>query len=262
MRANEHPVSVVYDPVSTWVYAYCKDEQTLLPYFLDAYSFASRVILYDAGSQDKSVEIAQSFGAEVRVCPWVGLDDARAAQFSNQQYKEARGKADWVIWVDIDEIIYHPFIQQRLAELKAASIDVARVDGYSMFSADPPTGSGHIWDVISTGIKDWRYCKPCVLNPELEFAWGPGRHEIWIPGPYTTNEADPLSLLHYRYLGENWHLARNTANYESLVEHNGLGIETYPGANVHHSPQWYREQADGAYDVIAEIRGCANQVRQ
>ena len=58
---------------------------------------ASETIIVDTGSTDRTVEIARSFGAEVRHFRWV--DDFAAAR--NESIRDAKG--DWILWMDADD---------------------------------------------------------------------------------------------------------------------------------------------------------------
>lgn len=226
----------------------------MVKYFARHYStFCERMILYDDASTDGTREIAMRAGAEVRDCPWGGLDDIRAIDLASTQYREAEGEADWVIWVDCDEFIYHPRgIAQRLLELKADGVQLPRVDGYSMVAENPPSGPSQIYDEIRTGFPDEAYSKPCVFDPSIGITWTTGRHVARATVPLQET-SDPLRLLHYRYLGRRWHLERNARNFGHLTELNKAmmhGMETYPGATGKHTPVWYAEQVKLAQNCV------------
>src|SRR5579863_4530003 len=56
------------------------------------------IIVVDSGSTDRTIEIAQSFGAKIFVEPWKGF----AAQ-KNSAMEKASG--DWVLQLDADEAL-------------------------------------------------------------------------------------------------------------------------------------------------------------
>jgi len=58
---------------------------------------ADQLIILDTGSTDKTIEIAQSFHAEIHHFEW--CDDFSAAR--NESIKYATG--DWILWIDADE---------------------------------------------------------------------------------------------------------------------------------------------------------------
>jgi glycosyltransferase involved in cell wall biosynthesis len=219
----------------------------MLPYLLRHYAtFCDRMIVYDDKSDDGTPDLARSGGAEVRPYPFEGLDDIEFVGLANAVYMEARGQADWVIWVDADEFLYHPRgMLQRLAELKDAGITLPKVQGYGMIADAPPTTSGQIYDEINVGFKHDRYSKPCILNPTLSIRWEVGKHEIKVYDPSVTNTDDPLRLLHYRYLGREYHEARNARNYARISKQNiayRLGYETAPGWQGEYSANWHEQK--------------------
>ena len=77
-----------------------KDEEEMLPRTLEAIKPAvDEMIVVDTGSTDRTVEIAESFGAKVLHHAWTG-DFAAARNVS----LEAAG-GDWIVWLDADEVL-------------------------------------------------------------------------------------------------------------------------------------------------------------
>ena len=75
-----------------------KNEEEMLPGCLEAVRDAvDEMVIVDTGSSDRTVEIAESFGAKVVHFPWNGsFADAR-----NCSLDHATG--DWVLYLDADE---------------------------------------------------------------------------------------------------------------------------------------------------------------
>lgn len=77
-----------------------KDGEDMLRRCLKSVSpVADEIIVVDNGSTDSSVDIAKSFGAEIRTCEpatQIGFDTAR-----NESIRDA--KSDWILWIDDDE---------------------------------------------------------------------------------------------------------------------------------------------------------------
>jgi glycosyltransferase involved in cell wall biosynthesis len=77
-----------------------KDEEEMLPRTLEAIAPAvDEIIVVDTGSTDRTVEIAESFGAKVLHHEWTG--DFAAAR--NVSVDAATG--DWIVWLDADEVL-------------------------------------------------------------------------------------------------------------------------------------------------------------
>jgi glycosyltransferase involved in cell wall biosynthesis len=232
--------------LSAWVYTVVRNEALLISYWLRHYAtFCDRMIVYDDKSDDGTAEIATLGGAEVREYPGSGLDDMTFVALANERYKEARGEADWVIWVDGDEFLYHPRMIEQLAALKVAGVNLPTVNGYNMVADGPPTGSGQIYEEICTGFRHDRYDKPCILDPNLNLTWEVGKHAASAVEAVVTASDAPLKLLHYRYLGRAYHEARSAGNYRRLSVLNKasrFGFEVTPGWTGEFSVDWYERQ--------------------
>lgn len=98
-----------------------RDEEALLPAALESVrGIADEIVVYDTGSQDRSVEIAQSHGANVVAGTWA--DSFSTAR--NACWDHATG--DWVLWLDAGERLspgcaagLRQFINERAALDKA-----------------------------------------------------------------------------------------------------------------------------------------------
>ena len=77
-----------------------RDEEEMLPRCLAAVAPAvDEIVIVDTGSQDRTIEIARSFGARVIEREWTGsFADAR-----NVSFDAATG--DWILYLDADEVL-------------------------------------------------------------------------------------------------------------------------------------------------------------
>lgn len=225
--------------VKLWVYTVIHNEARLLPFFLSHYApLAARVIVYDDASDDGGPEIAARWlNAEVRRYPGQArMDDHELADFAASAYPEARGQADWVIWVDADEFIYHPVLLDRLARYQAEGVDLPKVAGYDMYADEFPAGEGQLYELVRQGARAPMYDKPVVFQPRLDLRWIPGKHAAAVSCGNRRGPAE-LKLLHFRCLGRAHFEARNAHNWARMSERNkaaGLGYQVYPANDATH----------------------------
>jgi len=241
--------------VSAWAFTLAYNEATLIRYWVRAYrEFCDKVIVYcDLGSDDGTAALARREGAEVRPYGPSDLDDVAFISFAQERYREARGHADWVVWADADEILYHPRLAERLVELRQAGVNYPTVTGYSMMADHPPTGLGQIYDEIQSGFQADAYSKVCIFDPALDVRWTTGKHTAEAEGAVSDDGSDPLRLLHYRWLGQEYFLERNRRNFARLNAMNKAmqhGRETYPGYQGTYSPTWYAERRSLAEVIV------------
>lgn len=89
------------------------NEEANIQRCIESVPFASEVIVVDSGSQDNTVQIAQSLGARVVHQPWLG--------FGKQKHLAAQeAKNDWVLSLDADEALSQELqfeIQNKLLQL-------------------------------------------------------------------------------------------------------------------------------------------------
>lgn len=219
--------------MNTWVYSVMHNEAPLLPYFMRHYqTVADHIVIYDDHSTDGTPELAAAYAnVSVRPYPLAGLDDSEFVDFAAAAYPEARGQADWCLWVDADEFIYHPDLRGRLAQYQAQGVTLPHVAGYAMFANAFPVTDGQIYDEVHTGVPYSAYDKPVVFNPALNLRWIAGKHTLADAGGAERGGAAELKLLHFRHLGERYFTERNARNYARMTARNialNHGFQTYP----------------------------------
>jgi hypothetical protein len=231
--------------------------------------------VFDDNSDDGTQEI-------VKACPKAvlekypfsgGLDDREFIQHAQDTYRKARGHADWVIWCDSDELLYHPQLLPTLEKLLKDGVDVPLTRGFQMISETfpqakparlahcprcglPPIhvsdsndycgGCGwlqehnQITDLVTDGVEDPTYAKPLIFRPSAEVFWEPGKH--YVHGTFKRSGDVGLQVLHYRCLGLDYLRERHQRNYSRCSKANiasGLGIGVYPGFTGHMSEPWF-----------------------
>lgn len=232
--------------MKVWLFCICRDERLIMPYFLRHYTpWVEKMIFWDDRSGDGTRElIAQCPKAELRDWPgYHGIDDAQFLDFANENWKEARCHADWVIWVDADEFIYHENILGVLNRYWAQDVEVPQIEGFTMVSDHFPTTKGQIYDEIRTGFRDGVWDKKAVFRVHMH--WNIGRHSINLDkfNPKSSPEAE-IKLLHYRCLGMDYLRWRHQRNWERVPEwcrKANLGTNCYPRYQGHHSVEWFAE---------------------
>lgn len=151
-----------------------------------ARQIAKRILVIDSGSEDKTVELAQSLGAETFYHAWSG----HAAQF-NWALDNCDIQTEWVFRLDADERISKELAEEILQ--KVNSKNSKKVAGYEMR-----------WRIYFMGkwIKHGGTHKPYFLRL---FRYGKGRVEnklmdehIIVDGKVEKLDGD---LIHYDYKG-------------------------------------------------------------
>jgi len=223
------------------VYALCHNEEILLPYFLRHYgSFAENIVIFDGASTDRSSEIIDQHPRAVRVPsdqhpshPEGKYSELVLMSVRNEAYKKSRGKADWVMIVDIDEFIYHPRLLDLLKSYKENRITLPGITGYEMVADDIPRRGGQIYEELRLGFKNYWYSKKAVFAPEIDINYKPGCHLCNPAGEVVESPTPELKLLHYRLLGPDYFVMKynrlqKRMSVESRVKWYGM-ILSVPG---------------------------------
>lgn len=199
------------------VYTVVRNEEYMIKYFLRHYStFAERIFVFDDHCDDKTVEIVEHH-PYAAIIPYPfnnGFNEEDFAQCYYDAYqKYSRGKADWVICVDCDELVYDKNILRYLESAKSRGIQAIQNTSYFMVSTELPETDKQIYDVCKEGVRSPRYDKTTVYSPEIDFKYGPGRHTYTAPGIKVERG---LLMLHYRYLSYSYFVDRMTKNFSRM----------------------------------------------
>lgn len=189
------------------LYTFCRDEELLLPYFLDHYDFVDKItIFYDRYSQDNSKSIIDSNPK----CNRIDFDfkgdyrDDFLMYAKNSEWKSSKGIADWVIVVDLDEFLYYEnSIKEYLKLCESQNVSIPLTTGYDMISEETLQRSKPITEQVKFGVKNKRFDKRVIFNPKLisDISFRPGAHLCDPEGMVRYSPTSKLKLLHYKYLG-------------------------------------------------------------
>ena len=105
----------------------CKNEQDNIERCLKSLNWVDEIVVYDSGSTDNTINIAQKLGAKVHQGPWLGFGPSK-------HEATKRASHDWILSLDADEEVSDHLrqeIQVKLATLDADYIyKIPRVSFY------------------------------------------------------------------------------------------------------------------------------------
>ncbi len=94
------------------------NEEDRISACLESVAFADDIVVVDSGSTDRTVEIAQSYGARVTVEPWRGFSGQKQFAVDNCRH-------DWVLILDADERVPGETARQIARVLQDSHQDVS-----------------------------------------------------------------------------------------------------------------------------------------
>lgn len=217
------------------VFAVCRNEEKILPYFLKHYStFCKKIVIYDNESTDDSVNIVKNWKkCKTEVVTFKTNNEFCESILTNIRNRvHRRSETDLVIVVDCDEFLYHPNIKQFLTKNYFSYYCTI---GYDMVCEKfPENYEFPLTHQVKTGVRNDNYSKSVLFNKSIianmNFSYGSHHcNPIALIGkniiPYTGGE---LKLLHYKQLGYDYlmdkHIFRESVMSE-LSRLNGWGTE-------------------------------------
>lgn len=242
--------------MKVWVFGLCYNEAEILPWWLKHYEqFAEKILVWDDKSTDGSREILQSHPkVECHTWPYDdGISEDQFLDFANRTYPIACGKADWVMWVDMDELLYADDVPRLLEEERAKGVQVIPSVGFNMTGDGlPPLDNRQLWQIMQQGVHAPVYSKPVVFDPNCLMRWNRGKHALAICDGKIADRPK-FKLLHYRYLGVCYTKGRNAKNYARCglsTGDKGAAWSCAPGYTGEHSAQWAEEAKTKSFNVI------------
>ena len=215
------------------VVTFCWNEMQILPWAVDYWRrYADHVTVYDNGSDDDSVEFLLQHGDFISVeqnDTGGKIDDVRLQHLKNNAWKQFRGKADFVVVCDMDEML----IARRKAfdRMKEAGGTIASPIWYNLISDHrPPYEPGRLLHTQrSHGVWD-RKSKAIIFDPNMidEVNYLPGAHQCKPTGEVHWYCGADMTVLHVNHgLSLGMRLAdykRNAARQSAVNLQKGYGI--------------------------------------
>lgn len=201
---------------TVWVYTLCYNEIRILPFVIDYWeTYADRVIVYDNGSNDGSVEYLLTFDwIEVRKFKSNGLDDITNRNLKNDVWKESVGKADIVQVCDLDEVIWADDIIKELNDFKNSNNAIWNSKCYQLTTETFPI---HQKGILINHLKECKLTYDKVMSKNILFKpnlidnmnYDCGCHSSNPRGKNTslyTN--DNIKMFHLKWLGKDYVLSK------------------------------------------------------
>ena len=186
----------------------------MLPHFFRRYDFlVDRYFVFDNGSSDGSLHLLEEH-PRVTVEHFDVAGDSfveEERRLSDTMWQQSRGKADWVIVLDIDEFVYRPDLIAYLRGCTDSHITALRGIGYEMVSDMFPEDDRPLTQSVVLGIRSAGHDKLCVFNPDavIHSGFGTGRHTAQPEGGVSWPTRPEILLLHYKQLGVEYPLRRS-----------------------------------------------------
>ena len=176
------------------------------------------------------------------------MDDYKFMEVWEQFRADAIGKCDWLIMVDIDEVLWTPEGLRATLE-NAGGCEVIRSAGYNMTGDGLPKDDGRqIYEISPWGVKSPVYSKTVIIRPEVQIQWALGRHFV----EHCSGRISPkpmVKLLHYRYMGYSYTRDRNARNYER-AKHKHCAWSCDPSYKGEHSAEWSEVARKEQFNVL------------
>jgi hypothetical protein len=185
-----------------------KNEIAILPFFIDYYlNFvkADKIVFADGNSDDGSVEYIKSFGDKTEIISenHVTYSEYDIMRMRNTIWKKYKDDYDWIIIVDADEFLYHPYISDKLEECMNNGITIPSTNGYEMMDKTFPifTPKNYLTNFINKGFRKHGMDKAVIFNPkEVDMKYSFGSHQSYPTGNVVHDSNTELKLLHYKFL--------------------------------------------------------------
>ena len=227
--------------------------EALLPHVLKHYSsFCEKIIVFDNESTDNSLKVIKKFKkAEARVFSTGGkLDDRENTRIKNEEWKPYKDEFDYVICVDLDELVYHKdgtfeYLEQAFKD----GYNIIQCDGWNIVDNHEIYPDVKIFEQYPKGMQAEAESKFAVFNPkEIDINYGIGQHPWCSEKPKGNIKLfksgyNDFKLLHfkqisYRYWKEKFDQQQNNLSTFNLDNNLGCYFKVVDMEKVH-TEKWY-----------------------
>jgi hypothetical protein len=201
------------------IHQICYNEILILEFAYNFYKSrfpSAKFVLYDNGSTDGSVELAEKLGYEIRPFETNNqLDDSTIISLKNNCWRQ--DDTDWVLVADMDELI--DINEEKLLKQQEIGVNIIATFGYNMVNTDTELRL----DEITDGFReDSLYDKSLIFNKKFvhNIEWAVGAHYCNPNGENIAFSSDRFNLLHYKYLDEDYIVNRYRLFKDRLSQNN------------------------------------------
>lgn len=199
------------------VYTVAYNEEYHIQYMINHYRERfpdCHVVVYDNHSDDNTVQIAKSNGAEVILFDSNNtLSDLKHIEIKNNCWKNA--STDWVLTCDVDELL--DINQEQLKHEESLGVSIIKSEGYNMVNLE----GENTLETIKYGVRSDRYDKPYLFNKKLlkEINYEVGCHESKPVGTVVLSDT-AYKAYHYRFISVELSIKRYKSYSKRLSKEN------------------------------------------
>lgn len=214
------------------VYTLTYNEAILMQFMIDHYRSrfpGCHIVVYDNNSTDKTVEIAQNNGCEIRSYPANNqLDDGLHMRIKNSCWKDAG--TDWVLMCDLDEML--DINEEQLKQEEAAGVTRIKTEAWTMVNLVDTYDASSL-AAIDHGFRDAGYDKSLLFDKRFiqEINYNPGAHGCR-PMGNVVDSSKIYKIYHYQYINPDIFVAKRMETAKRLSDVNrkhGWGLPQVMG---------------------------------